>query len=95
MVVGICKLDLRIHGCRSLKEKRQALRRIKDRTSNEFGVMVAEVGYQDLWQRAELGFAFVGNDRRVIEGLIDKATGFVENLGVAVLIDRYVEIVNV
>ncbi|MFA5810776.1 MAG: DUF503 domain-containing protein [bacterium] len=95
MIVGICKLDLRIDGCHSLKEKRQVLRRLKDRTANQFGIAVAEVGNQDLWQRAELGFAVVGNDRRIIEGIIERATTFIEDQGPVGLIDRYTEIINI
>ncbi len=95
MIVGICKLDLRIYECRSLKEKRKVLRRIKDRTLSSFGITIAEVGSNDLWQRSELGFAVVGNDRRVIEGLIEKVHTFVEGLGGAHIIDQYTEIINV
>jgi len=95
MVVGICKLDLMIPGCRSLKEKRQALRKIKDRTFNTFGIPVAEVGQNDIWQRAELGFAVVGNDRHKIEGLIQRMQDFIESLGVGRIIDQYTEMINV
>jgi uncharacterized protein YlxP (DUF503 family) len=95
MIVGICKLDLRIFECRSLKEKRKVLRRIKDRTHNAFGISVAEVGAHDLWQRSELGFAIVGNDHGVIEGLLDKVENFIEGLGGAQIIDHYTEIINV
>lgn len=94
MIVGICKLDLRIYECRSLKEKRKVLRRIKDRTLSSFNVSVAEVEHQDLWQRAGMGFAVVGNDRRTIEGLIDKVEGFIESLGGAHIIDSYKEIIS-
>lgn len=95
MIVGICKLDIRIFECRSLKEKRKVLRRIKDRTQNTFGISVAEVDSHDLWQRAGMGFAVVGNDRRIIEGLLDKVEGFIEGLGGAQIIDSYTEIINV
>jgi len=84
-----------IPACRSLKEKRRALKRIKDRTSNTFGIAVAEVGLNDVWQRSELGFAVVGNDRRKIEGLMQRASDFIEGLGVASIIDQHTEIINV
>ena len=84
-----------IPACRSLKEKRRALRRIKDRTANAFGITVSEVGLNDVWQRAELGFAAVGNDRRHIESLMAKAQDFIEGLGVASIIDQHTEIINV
>ena len=88
-------MELRIPACRSLKEKRRALRRVKDRTSNSFGIMVAEVGLNDVWQRSEIGFAVVGNDRRNIEGLMAKTQDFIEGLGVASIVGQYTEVINV
>ncbi len=95
MVVGICKLAILIPGCGNLKEKRGVLRRLKDRTANRFHLPVAEVGDQNLWQRAELGFAAVGNDRHVIEGLLRKMINFIELLGDAQIIDETIELLNV
>jgi uncharacterized protein YlxP (DUF503 family) len=95
MIVGICKLDLRIYECRSLKEKRRVLRRIKDRTLHSFGIPISEVGSNDLWQRAELGFAVVGNDRRTVESVMEKAQNFIEGLGGSNIIDQYTEVINV
>ena len=39
------------------------LRRIKDRVRERLGVIVNEVGEQDIWQRAELGCAVASGDR--------------------------------
>jgi uncharacterized protein len=61
VVVGIIRADLHIHGSASLKEKRAVLRRIKDRTRARHNISVAEVDYQDLHQRAALGFAAVSH----------------------------------
>ncbi len=47
-------VEFHLGGCRSLKEKRMVLRRVKDRLA-KFNVAVAEVDYHDLWQRAALG----------------------------------------
>jgi uncharacterized protein YlxP (DUF503 family) len=95
MIVGICKLDMRIFECRSLKAKRKVIRRIKDRTKNAFGIGISEVDSQDLWQRAGLGFAIVGNDHGTVEGLMEKVANFIEGLGDAQIIDHYTEIINV
>ncbi len=95
MIVGICKLDLRIRGCGSLKEKRQVLRKIKDRVASRLNVTVAEVGNQDLWQRAEMGFAVVGNDSRVLEGLMERTCNFIEELDLSETLDRYTEIIHI
>lgn len=95
MIVGICKVDLRIYACRSLKEKRQVLSRLKDRTANKFGVPVAEVDFHDMWQRSQIGFSIVGNDSHVIEGLIQRMLNFIEDLGDAQVIDQYTELIHI
>lgn len=73
MVVGIMSLRIVIPGARSLKDKRRALRSVKDRLRSQFNVSVAEVDSQDLWQTALLGISAVGTDRAFVEGLLDKA----------------------
>jgi uncharacterized protein len=66
MVVGHLSLELHIPGARSLKDKRMVLRGIKDRI-RKFNVAVAEVEYQDLWQRAGLSVVTVSNDEKVAD----------------------------
>jgi uncharacterized protein YlxP (DUF503 family) len=95
MVVGICKLSLSLPVCGSLKEKRGVVKRLKDRTLNTFSVPVSEVGMLDKWQRSIVGFAVVGNDRRHIEGLVQKIGDFIEGLGMAQIVDVYTEFINV
>lgn len=80
MIVGVCKLGLRFRGVQSLKEKRQMLRKIKDRTASRFHVTIAEVGDNDLWQRTELGFAIVGNGSVDVAALVDKVLRFIEEI---------------
>jgi uncharacterized protein YlxP (DUF503 family) len=83
MVVGVCRMALMAPHSRSLKDKRAVLRRIKDRTQAKFHVPVAEVGGQDTWQRAVLGFAVVGSDRSHVESVVDAIAGFIEGIGEA------------
>lgn len=59
MHVAVVRVDLHVPQSRSLKEKRAALRPIVDTLRHRFGVSVAEVGFQDTWQRARVGFAVV------------------------------------
>lgn len=94
MIVGVCKLDLHLPGCRSLKEKRRVLRRLKDRTFARFAIPVAEVEHQDLWQRAMIGFAAVGNEHGVIEGILQRMINAIGDLGDAEILDQHVEIMN-
>ena len=94
MVVGICRIELRIHQAQSLKSKRQVIRRIKDRVKNKFNVSIAEVGENDKWQRALLGLALVGNDRRQINSALNAVTSYIENLNAAEIINSDFEIIN-
>lgn len=94
MVLGIGSIVLRLHGNNSLKGKRKVVKGIVRRLQNNFNVSAAEVGANDSLQRAEIGMAFVGNDRRVINSKLDKAVNLVENLQLAEIIDSHMEIMN-
>ena len=94
MVVGVLQLDLRIHDCQSLKAKRGVIRQLISKVRNTFEVAVAEVGDQDLWQRARLGVAAVGNDKSVINQRLDHVLNFVESLGIAEIFDHRIELIN-
>ena len=55
MFVALLRLDLRIPGCGSLKEKRHVVKTLTSAVRNAFGVSVAETGSHDLWQRTGVG----------------------------------------
>jgi uncharacterized protein YlxP (DUF503 family) len=57
--VAVIQLELHIPTSRSLKEKRAVLRPIVEGIRHRFQISVAEVGYQDKWQRALVGMAVV------------------------------------
>ena len=78
MTVGIARLTLYIPDSHSLKEKRMVLRRVKDRTRDKFNVAIAEVEDNDVWQRAVLGLAVVGNEGRFVESALDEVIRFVQ-----------------
>lgn len=94
MIVGIGIITFKIHDCHSLKAKRKIVRSIISQIQNNFNASVAEVGANDMWQRAEVGFSLVGNDRQVINSKIDKIFNLAESLGLAELIDTEMEILN-
>ncbi len=62
MIVGSLRVRLHLREARSLKDKRQVVRSIKDRLRNRFNVSVAEVEAQDKYQLIVLGFAMVSNE---------------------------------
>jgi uncharacterized protein YlxP (DUF503 family) len=94
MVVGVMRLTLFLPENHSLKGKRQVLRAIKSRVQNKFNVSIAESDDNDMWQRAELGIAQVGNDRAFVEKALREVVNFIDSLGMAPLGDEQLEIIN-
>jgi uncharacterized protein YlxP (DUF503 family) len=87
MIVGVCKVSLMVPASQSLKDKRMVLRRIKDRVNNKFNCAIAEVGDQDDWQSAELGFAVVSNELGFTQAMVQKILQFIEDMAVAKITD--------
>ena len=94
MVVGIGTIILRIPGNINIIMVGVIVMGVRLGLENTFNVSAAEVGANDNHQRAEIGLAFVGNDRRQINSKMDKALNFVEGLHVAEIIDSEMEIMN-
>jgi hypothetical protein len=67
MIIAVLKVDFYLHGASSLKDKRTIIRGIKDRLNKKFNVSLAEVDFQDKWQRARLGIVQVGSDFKYLE----------------------------
>ena len=70
-------IDLHLPQCRSLKEKRAVVRPVVDGIRNRFAVAVAETGYQDLLQRAEIGVATVSSSAKLATEVVDEVERFV------------------
>src|SRR3954462_11314675 len=94
MFVGVARITLRIPDSGSLKSKRQDLRRVTDRVKARFNVSVAEVDDNDLWQKATIALALVGNERRNVDEQMGKMIHFGEEMYVAPLISREMEIIS-
>ncbi len=94
MVVGFGKITLRLHDCRSLKGKRKIVKSMINQLQNNFNASVAEVGSNDIHQRAEIGFALAGNSRNMINSKIDKIFNLADDLHLAEIIDTEMEIIN-
>ena len=90
MVVGVLRLTLYIQGASSLKDKRQVVRKVVDRLRSRFNVTVAEVGDNDIWQRAVIGIGAVSNDRSFVNEVLDKCARDAGNI--AEILNREMEI---
>ena len=95
MVVGVMKVTLHIPENASLKGKRKVVKSLLGRIKSRFNVSVAEVEDNDLWQRAEIGLAAVGNDGRFINSVLDKILDYIERETEAEVTDSQMEIMNI
>lgn len=95
MFIGVARFELFIPAARSLKDKRQVLRSITQNVKNRFVVSIAEVDYQDLWQRTALGVSCVsstsGQCRKILQE-VEKTVGRAAIDG-AEIIDRNLQVV--
>ncbi len=85
MVVGACRISMMLGESHSLKEKRAVLRKIKDRVQQKFNCAIAEVGDQDVWQSAQIGFCVVSNERGFTQSMVQKVLAFIDEMAVAKL----------
>ncbi len=60
--IGVLTLEIRVENSHSLKDKRHVVKSLKDRLRHKFNVSVAEIDYQDLWQRALIAAVTVSSD---------------------------------
>jgi len=81
---------LHLEGCHSLKDKRSILQSLKAELRRKLNLSVAEVGAQDLWQRAELACAAVGSESRVVEEMLRTADAIIERADGVRIIDTVV-----
>jgi uncharacterized protein YlxP (DUF503 family) len=67
MHIALLRAVISIPDAHSLKDKRRVIKSFKDRTVNHMNVSVAEVGQQEVWNRAELAFVTVAAEKKVVE----------------------------
>lgn len=94
MFVCVARVTIDIPAAGSLKGKRQVLRRVTDRVKAKFNVAVAEVDDNDVYTRGVIALAVVGNDRRHVNEMMDKILQYIEDMYVAPVAHRELEILQ-
>ena len=87
MMVALCRFDLRIPGCSSLKEKRHVVKTLSASLRSKFNLAVAEVDHQELWQRAAIGVSAVGAETYHLKKVMHEVERHVERFPGVELID--------
>jgi uncharacterized protein YlxP (DUF503 family) len=92
MIIVAARLTLMIPENASLKGKRRVVRSLIEKVRHKFEAAIAEVGDNDLWQKAKIGVALVGNDRQLLEARLQQIMKFMENQHLAEIVDSQVEL---
>jgi len=80
MPIGLLTLEIHIPDARSLKDKRQVLRSLKDRLRGRFNVAVAELDHQETLQHSLVGVVSISADARHLEASLEKVFNESERL---------------
>jgi len=72
MFIGFLNLEIYIPYSHSLKEKRKYIKSIRDRIQKKYNVAIAELDYQDKWQRIKIGIVTINSHKIVVERLLNK-----------------------
>ena len=72
MPVAMLIVEVRLEYARSLKDRRQCVRSLKDSLRKGFNVSVAELDEVVVWQRATLGIAAISPSRDYLKGQMEQ-----------------------
>jgi uncharacterized protein YlxP (DUF503 family) len=79
VIVGVLTLELFFPHARSLKDKRRILHGFKDR-ARRHNVALAEVDFQDKWQRALVGVVTLNSQQSIVEEVLGRVLADARNL---------------
>lgn len=88
MPIGTLRIDLRLRGVRSLKEKRAVLLPLLARIRNDLHCAAAEVDLADRWQASVLEVACVNSERVVAETTLRRVLDLIEGGGDVDVVDH-------
>ena len=71
--IGVLTLELKIDHAHSLKEKRHVVKSFKEKLRSRYNVAVAEIDYQDVWQRSVIAAVTVSPHRPRAEQVLQAA----------------------
>jgi uncharacterized protein YlxP (DUF503 family) len=92
MIIVAARITLMIPENDSLKGKRRVVKSLIEKVRHKFDAAIAEVGDNDLWQKAKIGVALVGNDAQLLSSRLQQIMKFMENQHLAEIIDSQVEL---
>jgi uncharacterized protein len=95
MPVAKLTLELEIPHAQSLKDRRQAVRSIKDKLRHSFNLSIAELDQALVWNRATIGIATISSSTSYLTGQLQQIDQAAHRIAVALgveILDSYAEI---
>lgn len=92
MIIGMMRLEFRLHGNDSLKGKRSVAQSLKQKLRATFNLAVSEVEAQDRHDTLVLALVTVAPDGKKVESRLSKALAMVEAVSPAELVDVTTEL---
>ena len=92
--VGVLRIVLEVPHSRSLKEKRRAVARVRDRLRPRHHLSVAEVGHLDDQARSVLAISTISNDSRAIQSSLDKVLHDIQSWSEARIVEVDVDLLR-
>lgn len=71
-------VSLRIYGASSLKDRRQVVRSLLETVKNRQNFSVADLGPNDVWEKADLAFSCVGSAHLEVEQRVEQLLTWIE-----------------
>lgn len=71
-VIGLLKVEYRLHGNTSLKDKRRVANSLKQKVRNKFNVSIAEIGSADSMDRLALSIVGISNEASYLQSSLNK-----------------------
>ena len=78
-MIVYAEVEFIIHTAHSLKEKRAVLQRMITRTKQKFNVSVAEIDFQDVWQRTRIAVVTVASVKEAADREMNHALLYLQS----------------
>lgn len=94
LYVGVLQFTLEIPYAESLKDKRNAIKALKDRLRRSFNVSIAEIDDLDSATVATLGAVVAGSDTQILNSTMDHLINELTEWRDGTLVDHQLEIIS-
>ena len=94
MQAAVARFELHLPDVHSLKEKRSVVRPTVERLRRMASVSVAEVDFQDTWQRVELGVAVVTSGPGELDSILTRIDDYLDEHPEMTIVNRSVTFVE-